>query len=188
MLGSLHGVARRLCGNDADAQDLVAEAIARAWQARSSLLDEGAFRGWMFRILHNTFVSERRKARARPRTDPLVEESSNDDDEFSIFEHLHQPFLLWFANPEQRFLDDLLSEHIERALAALPEHYRIVVVLADIEGLKYGEIAQTLDIPIGTVRSRLARARSELQRALWEVAREHGLNLSKPFSIECKQR
>jgi RNA polymerase sigma-70 factor (ECF subfamily) len=91
---------------------------------------------------------------------------------------LHQPFLLWFANPEQEFIDKLLREDLDRALAALPEHYRIVVVLADIEGLKYGEIAETLDVPIGTVRSRLARARCALQRMLWNVARDHGLQTS----------
>ena len=58
---------------------------------------------------------------------------------------------------------------------ALPEHYRVVVVMADIEGLKYGEIAETLNVPVGTVRSRLARARCALQRMLWNVARDHGL-------------
>ena len=65
--------------------------------------------------------------------------------------------------------------HLDRALAALPEHHRVVVVLADVEGLKYCEIAETLDVPLGTVRSRLARARSALQRTLWTVARDHGL-------------
>jgi RNA polymerase sigma-70 factor (ECF subfamily) len=111
----------------------------------------------------------------RPRAQPLVEETSEEEGTFSIFEQLHQPFLLWFANPEQRFLDELLREDLNRALTGLPEHYRIVVLLADVEGLKYSEIAQAIDVPVGTVRSRLARARSELQRALWKVAQEHGL-------------
>jgi RNA polymerase sigma-70 factor (ECF subfamily) len=87
--------------------------------------------------------------------------------------------LLWFANPEQEFLDKLLGEDLDRALAALPEHHRVVVVLADIEGLKYAEIAETLDVPVGTVRSRLARARCALQRTLWDVARDHGLQTSR---------
>jgi RNA polymerase sigma-70 factor, ECF subfamily len=130
----------------------------------------------MFRILTNTFISERRKMLARPREEQLVDESSDREDGFSLFERLHQPFLLWFANPEQEFLDKLLREDLDRALAALPEHYRVVVVLADVEGLKYGEIAEALDLPIGTVRSRLARARSALQRTLWSVARDHGLH------------
>jgi RNA polymerase sigma-70 factor (ECF subfamily) len=115
---------------------------------------------------------------ARPREELLVEESG-EEGAFSIFERLHRPFLLWLANPEQEFLDKLLREDLDRALAALPEHYRVVVVLADIEGLKYVEIAETLDVPIGTVRSRLARARCALQRLLWNVARDHGLQTSE---------
>jgi RNA polymerase sigma-70 factor (ECF subfamily) len=67
ILGPLHGVARRLTRNDADAEDLVAEAITRAWRARESLTDRAAFRAWLFRILTNTFISERRKTLARPR-------------------------------------------------------------------------------------------------------------------------
>jgi RNA polymerase sigma-70 factor (ECF subfamily) len=178
MLGPLHGVARRLTKNDADAEDLVAESITRAWRARASLSDGNAFRAWIFRILNNTFISERRRAMARPREELLVEDGEGET-AFSIFERLHQPFLLWFANPEQEFLDKLLREDLERALTALPEHYRLVVVLADVEGLKYGEIAATLDVPIGTVRSRLARARSALQRMLWNVARDRGLQTSE---------
>ena len=182
ILGPLQGVARRLTKNEADAEDLVAESITRAWRARAALADAGAFRAWIFRILNNTFISERRKALARPREELLVEDGDEEEGAFSIFERLHQPFLLWFANPEQEFLDKLLREDLDRALAALPEHYRVVVLLADVEGLKYGEIAETLDVPIGTVRSRLARARSALQRTLWSVARDHGLQTSRASS------
>lgn len=178
ILGPLHGVARRLTKNDADADDLVAESITRAWQARASLIDRRAFRAWMFRILNNTFISQRRKTLARPREELLPDESGGEERTFSIFERLHRPFLLWFATPEQEFLDKLLREDLERALAGLPEHYRVVVMLADVEGLKYGEIAEALDVPVGTVRSRLARARGALQRTLWDVARERGLQTS----------
>ena len=179
ILGPLHGVARRLTKNEVDAEDLVAESITRAWKARASLADAGAFRAWLFRILSNTFISERRKTLARPKEELLVEESGDDEGAFSIFERLHQPFLMWFANPEQEFLDKLLREDLDRAIAALPEHYRVVVVLADVEGLTYGEVAEAMDVPIGTVRSRLARARSALQRTLWTVARDHGLQMSR---------
>jgi RNA polymerase sigma-70 factor (ECF subfamily) len=178
ILGPLHGVARRLTRNDADAEDLVAEAITRAWRARESLSDDGAFRAWIFRILNNTFVSERRKALSRPREVLLVDEFAEEERAFSIFESVHQPFLLWFGNPEQEFLDKLLHEDLDRALAALPEHHRVVVLLADVEGFKYSEIAEALDVPVGTVRSRLARARCALQRTLWAVARDHGLQAS----------
>jgi RNA polymerase sigma-70 factor (ECF subfamily) len=173
MLGPLQGVARRLTRNDADAEDLVSETIVRAWRARESLSEARAFRAWMFRILSNTFISERRKALARPYAEAFADSESCDPDaSFSAFEQLHQPFLLWFANPEQEFLQKLEREQIDRALADLPEHYRVVVILADLEELKYSEIAETLDIPVGTVRSRLARARSALQSSLWQLARD----------------
>jgi RNA polymerase sigma-70 factor (ECF subfamily) len=175
MLGRLHGVARRLTRNDADAEDLVSETITRAWRARDTLEDAGAFRGWMFRILNNTFISEERRRQARPPTEPLASEGCDDAVPFSMFDQLQQPFLLWFSNPEQAFLDRLLREDLDRALGALPDHYRIVVVLSDLEEFTYAEIAETLKIPIGTVRSRLARARCALQKSLWRQAQARGL-------------
>jgi len=175
LLGRLQGVAMRLTRNEADAEDLVAETITRAWRARDSLATPDAFRAWIFRILNNTFISDRRRIAVRGQIEPLTDSETEDDHPFSMFERLHQPFLLWFGNPEQEFLDKLLREDVERALAALPERYRVVVVLADVEELKYAEIADALQIPIGTVRSRLARARAALQELLWALARDRGL-------------
>jgi RNA polymerase sigma-70 factor (ECF subfamily) len=183
LLGSLSGVARRLTANPADAEDLVAETVARAWRALDSLESEAAFRAWIFRILHNTFVSELRRAGARPRLESLeCDEAEEEDVQFSIFEQMHQPFLLWFSNPEQEFIDKLLREDLDRALASLPDCHRVVVVLSDLEGMSYGEIADALGIPVGTVRSRLARARGALQKILWQQAREYGLNAASPAS------
>jgi RNA polymerase sigma-70 factor (ECF subfamily) len=183
LLGSLQGVARRLCANDAESEDLVAETVARAWRSRESLHDPAAFRGWIFKILHNTFISERRRPDSR--LVPIEEDDPESDAgaPFSLFEQMHQPFLLWFSNPEQEFLDKLLREDLERSLAALPEHYRIVVILSDLEELNYAEIATALGIPLGTVRSRLSRARSALQKALWQNAQEYGLAAAKNENI-----
>lgn len=176
LLGCLQGVARRLTRNDADAEDLVAETVARAWRARDTLKSEGAFRAWIFRILNNTFISDLRRASARPRLESMAcEEADEGAGGVSIFEELHQPFLLWFSNPEQEFLDKLLREDLDRALATLPERYRVVVILSDLQEFSYAEIAATLEIPIGTVRSRLARARAALQGILWQQAQAYGL-------------
>lgn len=190
LLGSLQGVARRLCRNEAEAEDLAAETVARAWRSRESLEDPAAFRAWIFRILHNTFVSERRRPDSRLELGLEEGEGDGGADEgeapqFSIFEQMHQPFLLWFSNPEQEFIDKLLREDLERALAALPEHYRLVVVLSDLEEFSYAEIAAALEIPLGTVRSRLARARSALQKTLWESAQAYGLS-GKPCAETIK--
>lgn len=177
LLGALEGAARRLTRNDADAEDLVAETVSRAWRALDTLECEAAFRAWMFRILNNTFVSDLRRAGARPQTESFDAAGGEaEEQEFSLFEQMHQPFLLWFSNPEQEFLDKLLREDLERALARLPEHYRMVVMLSDVEEFSYAEIAKALAIPVGTVRSRLARARGALQKMLWQQAGERGLS------------
>lgn len=88
---------------------------------------------------------------------------------------LHQPLLLWWGNPEQEFLNKLLRRDLERAIDALPEAFRVVVVLAELEGFTYPEIAAMLEVPVGTVRSRLSRGRACLQKALWEQALAAGL-------------
>ena len=175
LLGALEGAARRLTRNDADAEDLVAETVARAWRKLDSFECEAAFRSWMFTILNNTFVSTLRRADARPKTESIDDTEGEAEQDFSLFEQMHQPFLLWFGNPEQEFLDKLLREDLERALASLPEHHRMVVILSDLEEFSYAEIARVLGVPVGTVRSRLARARGALQKMLWQQAGERGL-------------
>jgi RNA polymerase sigma-70 factor (ECF subfamily) len=173
VLGSLPellGTARRLTRNASDAEDLVAEAVTKAWIHRSSLRERERFAAWISRILTNLFLS-RRRAEAGRHEEELLDEVAG----FSLFERLHQPFLLWWGSPEQEFLDRLLREDLIRAIEALPEQFRIVVVLAEIQGLSYSEIAGSLDVPIGTVRSRLARGRAALQKALWDHACDAGL-------------
>ena len=172
LLPDLYGAAVRLCRDRTEAEDLVADVVAKAWEARATLNDAGAFRGWVFRILSNTFVSSRRSARARAAHEPLEDAEGEG---FSLFERLHQPILMWWGNPELDFLNRLLREDLERAIDALPDAFRAVVVMVDVQGLAYREVADILDVPIGTVRSRLARGRSLLQKALWEHALDAGI-------------
>ena len=174
LLPELFGTALRLVRNRADAEDLVADAVAKAWIALESLEERAALRGWLFTILTNAFLSSRRASASRA---PHVPFAEDDDQEpaFSLFERLHQPFLLWWGNPEQAFLDRLLREDVARAIDALREPFRIVVVLVDVQGWSYREVARALAVPVGTVRSRLARGRGELQRLLWEHGRDAGL-------------
>jgi RNA polymerase sigma-70 factor (ECF subfamily) len=171
LTGRLYGTALRLARNAADAEDLVAETVAKAWAALPGLEDRTCFEKWILRILVNTFISARR----RPCEVAVPEPEENAQDRFSLFERLHQPFLLWWSNPEQELLTKLLREDIERALDALPDGFRTVVVLVEIQGHSYAEAAEILGVPVGTVRSRLSRARSLLQRALWEHAQAAGL-------------
>lgn len=179
LLPELYGAALRLCRHRTNAEDLVAEAVAKAWGALPSLKDRSSFRAWVFRILNNTFVSRCRSAEAQIEKEPL---DTAEPEPFSLFERLHQPILLWWGNPERQFLNRLLREDIERAVDALPPVFGEVVVMVDVEGLRYAEVADVLSIPVGTVRSRLSRGRSLLQAALWEHATEAGLREGPPPS------
>lgn len=172
LLPELYGAAVRLCGGRADAEDLVAESVTKAWEALPSLADPSSFRAWVFRILNNTFVSSCRSAASKAVHEPYDPAES---EPFSLFERLHQPILLWWGNPELDVLNRLLREDLQRAIDGLPDPFRAVVVMVDVEGLRYREVAEVLDIPVGTVRSRLARGRSRLQETLWEHARDAGL-------------
>ena len=171
-LPGLFGAALRLTRNRADADDLVADAVAKGWAQLDTLIDREKVRGWLFRILTNAFLSGRRTAARRGAHESLDAAAEED---FSLFEQLHTPILLWWGNPEQEFLDKLLREDLTRAVDGLPDQFRVVLVLADMQGHAYQEIAEMLNVPIGTVRSRLARARAQLQKALWTHACDAGL-------------
>lgn len=174
-MDSLYGTALRLTRNAGEAEDLVAETVVRAWSALLSLEDRARFRPWLFRILTNTFVDSYRKKRDAPATEPWDDSGSCDDDgSFSLFERLHQPFLLWWGNPEQEYVNKLLREDIARAVDALPPAFRLAVILVDVEGFAYQEAAEALGVPVNTVRSRLKRGRACLQKALWKHAGDIG--------------
>ena len=180
LLSDLYGTALRLTRNRAEAEDLVDDTVARAWSHLDELADRTRLRGWLFRILTNTFLSARRTDARRGVQQSLDDEN---DDAFSLFEQLHAPVLLWWGSPEKEFLNKLLREDLTRAVDALPEPFRLVVVLADMHGCTYQEIAETLQVPIGTVRSRLARARGLLQKALWTHAQDAGLVGRKQMKV-----
>lgn len=179
LMDRLYGVALRLTRNPDDAEDVVAETVAKAWAGLDSLNDASGFEGWIFRILNNTFISAWRHRRYRQGRETSVDDLAPDtvegDDGFSLFEKLHQPFLLWWGSAEDQFLNDLLHEDLQHALDALPDSYRIAIILVEVQGYTYQEVADLLDIPIGTVRSRLNRGRATLQKILWSRAREAGL-------------
>ncbi|WP_229805442.1 RNA polymerase sigma factor [Saccharospirillum salsuginis] len=173
----LYGTALRLTRDPDEAQDVVAEAVAKAWSRLDELRDRAQFEGWLFRILNNTFISLLRRRRCRQDRETGLETEGEEQPVtgFSLFEQLHQPFLLWWGTPQDQVLDSLLLDDIERALDDLPEPYRLVVVLVEVQGYSYREVSEMLALPLGTIRSRLSRARSQLQAALWECAQDAGL-------------
>lgn len=180
-MDGLYGAALRLTRDGGQAEELVAETVARAWAALDTLKDRACFRPWLFRILMNRFITVYRKKKS----EPVMEEWDGEEGEgenFSLFDKLHQPFLLWWGNPEQEFVTKLLREDLCHAIDALPETFRMVVMLVDVEGFSYEEAADALDVPVGTVRSRLKRARAGLQKALWQHAADIGAEKEEEVS------
>lgn len=174
---SLYAVANRLTRNSADAEDLVADAVTKAWTAIATLEEEDRFRPWIFRILHNCFISDYRKKSVRP-TEATYDENSVDNEDSQVVSYLlEQPneFLCWWAEPERDFVNNLLGEDIMAAVEDLPEAFRITILLINLEGFSYDEAADILGVPPGTVRSRMKRGRTLLQKALWEQAKDAGL-------------
>lgn len=152
--------------NPADAEDIVQQTYLRAYQAFDQFESGTNLKAWLFKILTNTFISSYRKKQREVKTI-----SADENEDFSLYERLTQAN----ASAEMELLDRLPDEQVKAALEDLPEQFRTAVLLADVEGFSYQEIADIMDVPIGTVMSRLHRGRKALQKALWEYARTHGL-------------
>lgn len=172
-MDALYGTALRLSGAGADAEDLVAETVAKAWSAIETLQDRQRFRPWIFRILHNCAVSNYRRKSVRPVESPYPEEG--DDGLSTLLNEQPDEFLIWWANPERQFFNDVLGEAIIAAIEGIPEVFRMTVLLINVEGLTYDEAGEVLGVPPGTIRSRMKRGRTMLQKALWDQARDAGL-------------
>jgi RNA polymerase sigma-70 factor (ECF subfamily) len=171
---SLYTLALRLTANRADAEDLVAEAVAKAWSVIGSLEDRQRFRPWIFRILHNRFISDYRKKSVRPAETHYTELDNGEDGEQVAKLLTQQPdeFLNWWANPEKEFTNNLLAEDLVAAIDSLPDIFRTTVILINIQGLSYDETAEVLNVSPGTVRSRMNRGRTLLQKTLWQHAKD----------------
>jgi RNA polymerase sigma-70 factor (ECF subfamily) len=172
-MDALYATALRLTGAGADAEDLVAETVSKAWSAIDNLQDRQRFRPWIFRILHNCFISNYRREAVRPK-----ESAYDEDDDGGLVALLNaQPdeFLVWWANPERQFFNNMLGSAIMAAIESLPDAFRTTIILVNVEGLTYDEAAEALGVPPGTVRSRMKRGRTMLQKALWEQARDAGI-------------
>ena len=155
-----YNIAYRLTGNHADAEDLTQESFLRAFRFFDRYNRDMPFENWLYRIMSRVFIDELRK---RPRfktqslDQPLNPGASGDAEillEIADFD----------SNPENQMMSDTLDEHLQTALNALPEEFRMAVILADVEGLSYEEIAETMHTSLGTVRSRLHRGRKLLRQ------------------------
>jgi RNA polymerase sigma-70 factor (ECF subfamily) len=166
-LDGLFGAALRLTRNRTKAEDLLQETFLRAWRSFHTFRLGTNARAWLYRILMNAYIDGYRKHAREPE---VVDQE--DVDEFYLYSKVQESEDLRRAgNPEEVLLANLMDADVKGALDSLRDAFREVVVLADIEGFSYKEIADMLHIPIGTVMSRLHRGRRQLQVKLWEYAR-----------------
>jgi RNA polymerase sigma-70 factor (ECF subfamily) len=157
--------------NPADAEDLVQETFLKAYRAYDSFEEGTNLKAWLYRILTNTFINKYRTDSRRPRQTEL-----GDVEDLYMYRRISSGDTAETArSTEERVLDGLVESDIKEAVEDLPENFRLPVLLADLEGFSYKEIAEILDIPIGTVMSRLHRGRKAMQKRLWEYARQRGL-------------
>jgi RNA polymerase sigma-70 factor, ECF subfamily len=169
-LPAVHRYALRLTrGNEAEAGDLVQETFLRAYRAWDQFQRGTNCRAWLFTICHNTHLHG--EGRAARRKERVVSQLDADIESLAMSAAFRE---LSAIDPEGEFFDNLLDEDVVRAIDALPEDYREVLVLSDLGGLTYDEIASVLEIPLGTVKSRLFRARRRLQESLFDYAVEMG--------------
>ncbi len=167
----LYGAAVRLTRNPADAEDLVQETFLKAYRAYATFEEGTNLKAWLYRILTNTFINNYRRDTRRPQETDLGEL-----EDLYLFRRLaRETSPTSSGSAEDQLLEGLIEEDIKQAIESLPENFRMVVLLADLEGFSYKEIADILDIPIGTVMSRLHRGRKALQVALWDFATKRGL-------------
>lgn len=168
-LDQLYGTAIRMTRLPVDAEDLVQETYAKAFAAYRTFQQGTNLRAWLFRILRNTFINDYRKAQRQPRfqpTDELGDAQMLDIETRSAGGS---------RSAEIEALELLGDDDVSAALAEIPEEFRTAVVLADVEGFSYREIADIMDSPVGTVMSRVHRGRKALRGLLDEYAKNQGL-------------
>lgn len=175
---ALFGAAMRMTRNRSDAEDLVQETMLRGYRGYSNFREGSNLRAWLFRILTNTYINTYRAKQRRPEESDLGEVED-------LFLYRRLGGAEAFArgrSAEEQLMDLFTDSEVTSAIENLPDNFRVPVLLADVEGFSYKEIAEMLDIPIGTVMSRLHRGRKSLQRALAEYATERRLVPANPTS------
>jgi RNA polymerase sigma-70 factor, ECF subfamily len=171
LMDGLYGAALRMTRNPSDAEDLVQETYLKAYRAFHSFQEGTNLKAWLYRILTNTYINTYRAKKRRPDETDLEEV-----EDLYLYRRLGGlEGATAGRSAEDELLDHLTDSEVKDALEALPEQFRMAVLLADVEGFAYKEIAEILDIPIGTVMSRLHRGRKAMQKQLYEYGKQRNL-------------
>jgi RNA polymerase sigma-70 factor (ECF subfamily) len=162
-LDTLYRVALRLAADESRAEDLVQETMLRAYRSWHQYTRGTNARAWLLTILRHTFINQYRKAKRG-----AVEVDIHQIEPYTVFHDVQE------TDPEGAFFDTIVDDEVLRAIDTLPDEFRETLILSDVEGLAYAEIAAITEVPVGTVKSRLFRARQALQRQLYDYAVEMG--------------
>lgn len=165
-LDLLYNFALRLTTDPADAEDLVQDTIVKAFRFFSSFEKGTNAKAWLYRILKNSYINNYRRKSKRP--------TEVDFDEVAPFYETIRDERTESSDMQEKMFDELMDDDVSAALKSLPEDFRTVVMLCDVDGFTYEEISNMLDVPIGTIRSRLHRGRNLLRTALIEYAKRRG--------------
>ena len=167
----LFSTAMRMTRNRSDAEDLVQETFIKAWRSFATYQQGTNLRAWLFRIMTYTYINKYNAQQRKP-----TETELDDVEELFLYKRLgavDQSQLSQSA--EDQMLSLFTDDEVKKALEELPDQFRIPVLMSDVEGFSYKEIAEILEIPLGTVMSRLHRGRKSMQKMLYEYAKERGL-------------
>jgi RNA polymerase sigma-70 factor, ECF subfamily len=175
ILDSLYAGALRMTRNPADAEDLVQETMLRAYRSFDRFEPGTNLKAWLYRIMTNAYINTYRKRQREPR-----KVSQDEVEDFDLYQKLKDHDPQFSETPESIVLDSLVDSDITDAIDDLPEQFRLAVVLSDIEGFSYAEMAEIMDVPMGTVMSRLHRGRKALQKRLWDLAKDRGIVREEP--------
>ena len=168
-MGPLYSAAMRMTRNPADAQDLVQETYLRAYRGYGGFQAGTNLKAWLYRILTNTYINSYRAKKRQPEQTEL-----DDVEELYLYRRMGDRGA-GGQSAEDEALSWITDDEVKAALESLPENFRMAVLLADVEGFSYKEIAEIMDVPVGTVMSRLHRGRRALQKALHEFGVSRGL-------------
>ena len=170
-MAPLYSAALRMTRNPADAEDLVQETYLKAYRGFGGFTEGTNLKAWLYRILTNSYINSYRAKKRRP------DETALDEvEDLYLYRRLGGLEAVTAGrSAEDELMDFFTDQQVKDAIEALPEQFRMAVLLADVEGFSYKEIAEIMDIPIGTVMSRLHRGRKALQKRLFDFASQRGL-------------
>lgn len=170
LMDQLYSAAMRMTRNAADAEDLVQETYLKAYRGYERFEEGTNLKAWMYRILTNSYINRYRAKQRRPDESDIA-----DVEDMYLYRRLGGAHSEIGTSAEDAFLSSVTDEAVKAAIEAIPENFRIAVLLADVEGFAYKEIAEILDVPIGTVMSRIHRGRKALEKQLHDYAGERNL-------------